>query len=504
MAEQNKIPQKISTRKLKPPINEGKIGLLPTFECDDFHLARSVAFRKIKKIDPHVRDRFAEEIVKLFYDFYPDSLEVNEHLPEGYIELNHVYRDDRKVAAGLLGGARDAFYFILQNLKNEFSWDANSEVIMPSFTCVVIVNPVLWSGLKPVFVDSSKKSFNNSLEGIVSAVTDNTKLILIQHTFGLPFPVLELKQKLKEMGREDIFLVEDLAHSLGESYSLQGNKQDNKRDNKRGAKLGVESDFAIMTFGVEKMISTVRGGAVLLNLASERLAKLRLLFRESYRELPELPKANQTKLNLNPVFWEVALKLYKFGYGKLTIGKALIWLAHRIGFLGVEIELEEYSGGKPSYIPSKLPEKQAILGLNQIEKLARFNQGRREIAKVYSGIIELTSYKNNPEQEYIKNIIENDLPHAFHRYPLLLESEEERNQIVRRAKKYGIVLGDWYKSMFYTKEEHLSELGYTSGDCPITEEIKDRIVNLPTSPNISEANLRAIRKILLVKGNNEV
>jgi perosamine synthetase len=430
------------------------IGLLPNFEKDDYSIVRNLLAEKPAKeeVEKAARD-FNLGLAKLFY---PNSSEA---------ELTQLLGDK----LFLLDSARSSFSFLLENLKLA----EGSEVLITSFTCVVILNPILWAKLKPVFVDIEEATFNTSIEAILAKVTEQTKLILVQHTFGVPVDMLKLKSELAKLTREDIILVEDLAHTLEATYP---NSE---------VRIGTEADFSLLTFGVEKVISTIRGGGLLIPINSKYSDNKDLLSSlvTSYQKLPELPAKMRKRLLKNPLFWERAIPLYYLGIGKLTLGRILVFFARKFGLLGIQIEPEEYSGGKPSYLPAKMPSEFTILGKNQLQKLPRLNAQRKRLAKIYT--------------ENLKGIAFKDDSQILLRYPILLSDKAKRDQLIEQAKAEGFVLGDWYKTMFYTKPEFLKALGYKHGSSKVSESVADRIVNLPTSIQTTETD--ALRLAQLIK-----
>ncbi len=423
------------------------IGLLPNFEEEEFALTRELAFSRKKS--------YAKDL-KSFQFALADLLKV---------ENSDVF---------LMDSARSSFFLGLSSL----GFEEGSEVVLPGFTCIVVVNPVLWAGLKPVYADISKKNFNCSVDELVSKVTDKTKAILVQHTFGDLVDVDALRSELKKMKREDIVIIEDLAHVLSGDFDIKG-------------------DMAISTFGYEKMISTIRGGALIVNpkYAKKNKDFLKNL-QKSYKELPDLPGRYTRRLLWNPLIWRFILKVYNWGVGKLTLGRVLVKVAHKLGLMGIAIDACEYKGGKPSYLPAKFPAQLAPLGNLQLTKLDRLNDHRRQTAQAYSEQLLKTGFAQNIEQQYIQAVFEHDVSHTFLRYPLLLETKKQRDFLFQKAKSENIILGDWYKSMFYTKPENLELIGYNKGDCPVAEEVARKIINLPTSIKIKGFYIDKITQII--------
>lgn len=447
------------------------IGVLPNFEAEEYRLSRQLLTLQLEAVE---RDQFAQALLQQFYPGVAKGLVVNGET-SGSAKFSTV---EKSAQLFTLDSARGAFSYLLTNLN----LPAGSEVILPAFTCVVIVNPVLWQGLKPVYVDINPEDFNTPIAKLVEAVTPQTKLILVQHTFGQPIEVAKLRRELKRLGREDIILVEDLAHALGAEYAS-------------GGIVGTSADYAVMTFGVEKMISTIRGGALLVNQTANTEG-IYEEFKLSYAKLPELPSWQLRRLLLNPLFWSITTPLYHLGVGKFTIGRLLVKLGHLSKILGIQIDEQEYSGGKPNYLPAKLHPKLAALGNLQLPKLARFNNNRRKLANAYSKTLAQTRLVANPEQRQIAKVLTEETSHVFQRYPLVLASSKERDRLLKAASKQGIVLGDWYKTVFYTDKKYLSRLGYKSGQAPVVEDIQSCIVNLPTGANVKAIHLQRLLTIL--------
>ena len=106
---------------------------------------------------------------------------------------------------------RMAFYEVLRHLN----LIKDDEVILLGFTCSVMVNAVLRAGLTPVFSDIDPDTFGSSPFSIEKLITPNTKVIVAQHSFGIPCQI----EKIQSLAREkSIFLIEDCALSVGSKF----------------------------------------------------------------------------------------------------------------------------------------------------------------------------------------------------------------------------------------------------------------------------------------------
>lgn len=134
------------------------------------------------------------------------------------------------------------------------------EVITPTFSMAASTNSILYTGAKPVFVDSELDTWNLNISQIESKITSKTKAIMVVHTYGHPVDmdkVREIADKFK------IPIIEDAAEAHGAEY--------------KGKKIGSLGDIACFSFYANKIITTGEGGMVVTNNQewAERAKKLR-------------------------------------------------------------------------------------------------------------------------------------------------------------------------------------------------------------------------------------
>lgn len=98
-----------------------------------------------------------------------------------------------------------------------------NEVLIQAFTCNALVNPILHLKLKPVFIDVEEGTFNIDLTDLKNKITSESKVVIVQHTFGLPVKIkeiLEICQKNGSTGASiEQFSPEFTAEGLGRSPS---------------------------------------------------------------------------------------------------------------------------------------------------------------------------------------------------------------------------------------------------------------------------------------------
>lgn len=150
------------------------------------------------------------------------------------------------------------------------------EVIVPSFTFSATVNPIIYQGAVPVFIDSEKETWNmdpNLLEQALKerraqGTEHRIKAIIVVHLYGMPARMDEIMSVANRYG---IPVIEDAAEALGSKYN--------------GKSLGSFGDFGVFSFNGNKIITTSGGGA----LASENEAmikKTRFLATQARDEAP--------------------------------------------------------------------------------------------------------------------------------------------------------------------------------------------------------------------------
>ena len=123
------------------------------------------------------------------------------------------------------------------------AFDLQGEVITSPFSFVATSHSILWSGLKPVFVDIDEKTCNLNPEKSEKAITPQTSAIMPVHTYGAPCDVERIKKIADKYGLKVIY---DAAHAFGIQYGNQS--------------LLNFGDLSVLSFHATKVFSTVEGG----------------------------------------------------------------------------------------------------------------------------------------------------------------------------------------------------------------------------------------------------
>ena len=336
----------------------------------------------------------------------------------------------------LLNAGRNALELGLKALDLK----ENDEVLCQAFTCVALPNAIKWAGGKPIFVDTVKNGFNLNVKNLKKKITSNSKVLIVQHTFGQPD---NLKEIIKICRQYKLILVEDCAHTLGV-----------KLDKKP---IGSFGDLTFLSFGRDKAISSVFGGALLTN--NQGLAKK---IEKYYSSLSYPSHFWVLKQLFHPIITSLAKPLY------FSIGKFLIFLYQQSSLLSWPVTKPEKSNRK-SLLIKKFPNALASLAIAQLNKLDSINQTRLKITSVYQKIFEVRNLEYWP----------------LLRFPLLVNNPD---LLIKKLKKQYILLGNWYRPVIAPKGVNLSKTGYIKGSCPNAEAVSQRVVNLPTLISLKEAN----------------
>ena len=351
---------------------------------------------------------------------------------------------------------RSAFYAILKALKEAEQIKTGDGVALQAFTCNAVPNPVLWSEMDPIYVDCSKEDYNIDIEDLKKKITPKVKILVVQHTFGMPANMQEIFSIAKQY---NLILIEDCAHSLGAEYNMQ--------------KIGTFGKAAFFSFSRDKIISSVYGGMAVTNNdeIGKRLEELQKEFG-----MPSLFWVKQQILHPILLYY-IVLPIYKF----FDLGKIFLFFSQITHILSKAVSWKEKRGQKPDYFPRALPNALAIMALNQFAKLEKFNYHRQKIANLYYENLSDSSFTlpqkiDQPAQTGNKK-------NVFLRFTI---KHPKAHEIIYEAwNKQNILIGDWYTTCIAPFDTKLDEIKYTAGSCPNAEELAKKTLNLPTHINIS-------------------
>ena len=210
---------------------------------------------------------------------------------------------NRKYAIAVTSGTA-ALQLAFESLKLK----KGDEVILPSFTIISCVLPIIRNGSIPVVVDSDPKTWNMDITKVEEKITSRTKAIIAPHIYGLPLdmdPLLKIAKKYK------LKVIEDAAEVLGLKYKKKY--------------CGSFGEVSTFSFYANKHITTGEGGIIVTDdkKIADRCASLRnLYFNNKKRFLHYELGWNYRFTNLQAAIGLAQLeKLSKTIYKKREIGQ---------------------------------------------------------------------------------------------------------------------------------------------------------------------------------------
>jgi dTDP-4-amino-4,6-dideoxygalactose transaminase len=413
---------------LKKPIF---VSVSPNAEPDDVFLAAKTIF--------DFRGWKAGETTKKFADKLKE-----------YLGIKNVF---------MFESGRTSLYAILSSL----GLSKGDEVLVQGFTCTAAINPILWVGVKPVYVDVLD-DYNMSPPDLGKKITSKSRVVIIQHTFGYPAKVKELVEIAR---KNNLIIIEDAAHALGAKYD--------------GKHIGTLGDAAILSFGRQKIISSVFGGA-----AATNDPKIAEGLKRFYERCDFPTNVWILRQLLHPLIFSVAKPLYDF----FSVGKIIIAASRALNFFSLAVYPEEKRGERPDFSPARMPNALAVLGMNQLLKLDRFNAHRKKLAQIY------TSKLSGNSKLRLIEALPGSIP-VFLNFPIKLGTASAADSLILEGRKRGIYLEMWPgREVIGPPRVDFAKLCYHTGSSANGEDLASKSVVLPTNPTTSKKEAETVAEFI--------
>lgn len=323
-------------------------------------------------------------------------------------------------------------------------------VIVNGFTCYAVYEAIKAAGLTPIWADISKEDLNFDIKVLEKSgafrsghtqgrstklvpsesLPDFSKVrgIIIQNTLGNPVDMAAAEKFAKKNG---LVIIEDLAHSAGVKYP----------DGREAGTVGVA---AVFSFGKDKAIDTISGGAVVL----------RAPCKYGIKAPSETPKpSDHLRARFYPLFGAVCR-----GLTHVRLGGALMRLL-------VKIHWVEKSADNKLDLSRKISKFEAKLALEQFKKLSK--SGKKPLREFYL--------------------------------------VEDRELVLKELMKSGYYFGGFWYERPVSPERYYKKVHFPEKDCPNATYVAQHIVNLPSHYNQNELATakKIIKKHLIKEGDNE-
>jgi dTDP-4-amino-4,6-dideoxygalactose transaminase len=292
------------------------------------------------------------------------------------------------------------------------------EVITPSMTFFAAPNMIVKVGATPVFVDVDPTTRNIDLDAVAARIGHRTRAIMPTHFAGLP---CDMDGLYALAAQHRLRVIEDAALAIGSSW--------------RGRAIGSFGDLVVFSFHPNKNITTIEGGALVVNDAREAAAVEVLRFHGIHR----LPDGTR----------DVAV-----------------------------------AGGK-----FNLPDVNAAVGLRQLAQLPAFNARRRALVARY-----FEQFRTDPACELPHpGFAGDEAGHSWNMFAPLLPLSQltiTRQQFRAALEARGIGTGVSYEAAHLASAYR--RFGYHRGDLPNTEHIADTTVTLPLFPSMTDGDVARV------------
>lgn len=127
-------------------------------------------------------------------------------------------------------------------------------VFCSDMTFDATLNPVVYEGGIPVFIDTERDTWNMDPIALEKAfeIYPEVKLVVVAHLYGFPGKLDELRAVCEKHGA---LMIEDAAESMGATY--------------KGHQTGSFGDYAAISYNGNKIISGSSGGCLLTNIIED-------------------------------------------------------------------------------------------------------------------------------------------------------------------------------------------------------------------------------------------
>jgi perosamine synthetase len=315
----------------------------------------------------------------------------------------------------------------------------SDEIIVPVYTCPAVLEPVLGLGSRAVYCDIERTTFGLSPQASEAALTERTKAVIIQHTFGVPARLNELMRAVRDRG---VAILEDCCHVSSSFYW--------------GKRLGCFGDAAFYSHDWDKPLSAGGGGVAVVNSIS--LAKD---VQKSYSELSATSVREEARIIGAHAF--VSIKKMARAHLPHLVSR---WHSRTRAETNGDRRLVLDRGLGPEY--ARRIARSSEYRLRKVLKNPelRIAARKRAIERYESGFRSLGI-------ECFQSPAHCDV--VLWRYPLFAQ---DKPRVLEEARRCGASLADWGTIPLRFLANGGSESSWHPGSFPIAEEIARHVVTV--------------------------
>lgn len=325
--------------------------------------------------------------------------------------------------ASFMGG-RASLFAVIRTLDLK----PGDQIVIPAFTCQCVANAISYNGVEILFADIETGTYGLSARGLKNVLTQRTKAILIQYTFGLV--CRDLEELLSIARQNGLWIIEDCAHATGGTW--------------KGKLLGTLGDIAFFSSERSKIVNTIHGGWVITAspLLGERLYKI-----YQHSPVPDIHYIRRLLLTLRHAFAELKSRNSVLNFEPVP-----------------QMQSAELSGLFTQQYNWRMAEPVAQLLTFQLSKLEYILSRRNQGAAFW---LEWTREQGLPQPA-----VRNDALNTWLRFPLLL-TEPKTSIISKLEKLLNVEAGVWFTTPIHPQPCDLPH-------CPEGTKASRYCINLPT------------------------
>jgi dTDP-4-amino-4,6-dideoxygalactose transaminase len=343
--------------------------------------------------------------------------------------------------AFLASTGRTALYLALKELAHQHA--DRREVILPAYTCPVLVTVLEAAQLTPRLCDVDPNTFDFDRDYLRRLISERTLAVIPVHPNGIPQEVRDVIALADEQGA---VVIEDAAQSLGARL--------------HGRSVGTRGRFGLISLGPGKALSTGSGGFLLCNRDDDRDMLARI-----WRDLPSPSR-------MRSVLAVLGIAALKFGFHPMGW-----WLTTRLGINRIG-DSEATWGFKLN----KLTTTQAGMGRALLAQLDTINAARRERAACL-----IEALNDAPAIRFPK--IAPGADPIYVRLPVLVSGAGRRDQLFDALHRQGISAGKMYNRPLNVT---FPQMFRSNEDYPGAATIAAQLLVLPTHRFVTDGDIARI------------
>lgn len=325
---------------------------------------------------------------------------------------------------------------------------AGSGVLLSAFTCHAIEEAIVEAGCQPVYADIAPDNPNAGVTQLQAAFDRSQTIcraVLIQHTLGIPADMTAINAWAKDKG---LVVIQDLAQSVGAV-------------DKNGQLLAQSADIVILSFGQDKILDAVSGGACIIRLSDQTKQAIATRRADDFGgQCQKVP----LRTSWRDMFYPILTWLMRNTYD-LYLGRFLIKLGQFSGLLRSPV-LAGVSGYR------LMTARSARLAMTRLNQLQQERNRRAEISKIYQA--KLARFSPVSADLWSRS--------SHQRFLITLP---QRERALSYLASHRIYLSDvWYRASVDSGRINLPSQ-YLAGSCPRAESLAQVCLNLPTHRQIT-------------------